>query len=91
MPSGTAKIAVNAISQSEPRMPARKPVSSGRSRELYSVNSCESKRGAPWIAVSMISTSSTITPKNSENHRQHRKISEPGVRSCSDRSRWSCE
>ena len=81
MPSGTAKIAVNAISQSVPRMPARKPVSSGRIREPYSVISCESKRGAPWIAVSTIRTSSTITPKKSENHRQPRKIREPRVRS----------
>ena len=33
IPSGTAKSAVKTISQSEPRMPARNPVDSGRIRE----------------------------------------------------------
>ena len=49
--------------------------------ESYSVISAESKRTDPSIAVETISTISTITPKNSENHRAPRKTSDPTLRS----------
>ena len=41
----------------------------------------ESKRADPSIAVSTMSTSSTMTPKNRENHSSPRKTSEETLRS----------
>ena len=38
-----------------------------------------SNLGAPAIAVSMMSATSTMIPKNRENQRASRKISDPGV------------
>ena len=40
-----------------------------------------SKRDEPSMTVLTISTISTMTPKNSENHRAARKTSDAGLRS----------
>src|SRR4051812_37307772 len=80
-PSGIAMRAVTAMTQADPRMAARAPAFSGRSREVYWVNRFESSREAPSTNELTRRTARHSTEKASANHSATRNTTEAVLRS----------